>query len=1097
MTMLYAYNGKAQYASTNDIIIKSTVNGLNIKEVFDLIESNSDLEILYMEKDLKNNTTINLKPGSSRSVYDILMEVSKQASLKFRQVNNGISVSPMLKTEVRNNVNRIELLADVSITGKVTDENGEGLPGASVIEKGTANGITTDLDGNYKLSLSDDATLVISFVGYKTTEIAIAGRSTVDVQMDLDAEQLEEIVVIGYGTQKKSDLTGAVGSVKGNEIANRQTAQISQALQGAIPGVMVTRSNNAPGSDATIHIRGITTIGDSNPLVIIDGVPGSLNDVNPNDVENISVLKDGASASIYGSRAAAGVILITTKRAKSGQLSIDYNMEYGIEKPTVLPDFVDVIRYMEITNELRWNDNGNINDEYPIYSKDHIDNYYSNNGTDPNQYPNTDWMELVLNKTAPRQSHVLSVTAGSQNIRTKASLSYDKIGGLYDRSYERFTARINNDVTISKSISASMDLYAKRSSTNTLNGNPISQTWLMPPIYAATWSDGRIAEGKIGVNPFASYKYGGFSESLSNQIRGKMSIDFTPIKGLKVSAIVSPTLNFGKSKNFSKKLPYFDKNDPTQLSGYIEGLSATKLSENRSESYYITSQLITSYVRSFGDHSLNAMMGYENYSNFSEQLGSTSNQLGLTTYPYLDLGNPNFVSSGGNAIETAYRSYFGRIMYDYKSKYLLQVNIRRDGSSRFDEQYRWGTFPSLSAGWVISEEAFLDDIFLKVRASYGTLGNERIGNYPYQSSIEFGNALLYQGSNVLSTQTAAQKRYAIRDISWETTKSLNFGVEAAFLDDRLSFAGDVYKKETSDMLLELEIPDYIGFDNPDQNTGKMDTKGWEFEAGWRDHIGEVKYSVSANLSDFVSEMGDLGGKEFIGDQVKFQGSQFNEWYGYQSIGIFQTQQDVDNSPTLNSSVKPGDVKYMDISGPEGVPDGKISSEYDRTLLGGSLPRYMYGGNIQLAYKSFDFSMAVQGVGYQNAKLSSIMVTPLLAGYANVPAVLDGNYWSNYNTSQQNQEAMYPRMSANGAGNNYTMSDFWLINGAYFRIKNLTLGYTIPERFSEKIAIKNVRVYTSISDFFTINNYLKGWDPEVSTSGYPITASFVFGLSVKF
>jgi TonB-linked SusC/RagA family outer membrane protein len=990
-----------------------------------------------------------------------------------------------------------------TISGTVTDASGP-LPGANVIVKGTTTGIVTTPDGKFVLEVPQNSTaLVVSFIGYVTQEVDIAGKTTVDVILQAEAIGLEEVVAIGYGTVKKSDLTGAVGTVKGEAISDRQTTMLSQALQGQTSGVMVTRNNNAPGSTATIRIRGITTIGDSNPLIIVDGVPvDNINDINPNDVQDMSVLKDAASASIYGSRAAAGVILITTKRAKTGDVSLTYNMEFGIEKPTALPEYVDTKRYMQMTNELRWNDNNNNANEYPTYTKDVIDNYTALNAENPNKYPDTDWVGLMLNDYAPRQSHIVSITAGTKVVRTKASLVYDKTDGLFDgKSYERFTARFNNDVTISKSLSVGFDLFFKRSIAENPNIDPMYNTLISAPVYAAKWADGRVAEGKTGANIWGMTFLGGYNNGWYNQLGGKMSLDFTPFDGLKLSAIISPTLGFDKVKNFRLRVPYYAADDPTLYAGTLEGCTQTDLYETRNDNYRVTAQLLANYTKSFGSHNLNAMAGYENYYAFNENLGASRQKYELTNYPYLDLGPLELRGNNGSAYENAYRSYFGRLMYNYQNKYFLQGNIRYDGSSRFDEEYRWGTFPSFSAGWVLSEEKFMKDIswlsFLKLRGSWGSLGNERIGNYPYQATISFSNALFFQSSNVVAAQTAAQTQYAIQDISWETTESFDFGLDANFFDNRLRLTGDYYKKTTKDMLLQLEIPDYIGFDNPDQNTGKMFTTGWEAEIGWNDKIGQVGYSISGNISDFQSEMGDLGGTEFIGDQIKKEGSEFNEWYGYHSDGLFQSADDLAASAKLGNNQKVGDVKYKDISGPDGTPDGKISPEYDRQLLGGSLPRYLYGANLKLDYKNFDFSVVVQGVGYQNTRIGGLMITPLVANWGHMPKLIDGTSWSKYNTDEQNLAAKYPRLTYTNQGSNYAMSDYWLINGGYLRLKNITLGFNLPQNLTQKIHLQRVRIYGSASDIFTIDNFPKGWDPEVAQSGYPITSSYIFGLSVTF
>jgi TonB-linked SusC/RagA family outer membrane protein len=991
-----------------------------------------------------------------------------------------------------------------TVTGLVTDNKSEPLPGVTIVVKGTTIGVITGMDGRFSIgNLNESSILVFSFVGLQSQEVTVENQSTINVVLQDASFGIEEVVAIGYGSVKKSDLTGAVASISGDAVAERKTTQISQALQGAMSGVMVTRSNNAPGATASIRIRGITTIGDSNPLIVVDGVPvGNINDINPNDVESISVLKDAASASIYGSRAASGVILVTTKRAKSGELSLNYNAEYGIEAPTQMPDYVDVVRYMQIVNELRWNDNNNNQNEYPLYPKDMVENYWNLNRENPDLYPNTDWVSLILKKNAPRQSHTLSISAGTNSIRSKLTVAYDKTDALYDgRTYERITSRFNNDITINRFLSATMDMYFKRSISQQPSMDPIYYMLISAPTYAAEWSDGRVAEGKTGANIYGQLKYGGFRSDWYNQVGGKLSFDITPFDGLKLSAIISPNLGFDKGKNFQKRVTYSAWNDPTLVMGALQWAAATNLYENRNDNYQVTSQLLANYSKTFGNHSVNALGGYENYYAFYENLGASREQYDLTTFPYLNLGPLTFRGNSGNAYENAYRSWFARAMYNFQNKYFLQGNIRYDASSRFHQDYRWGSFPSFSAGWVISEESFMQGIpvlsYLKLRASLGNLGNERIGNYPYQATIAFSNALFHQGANVVARQTAAQTQYAIRDISWEKTESIDIGFDAGLFDNKLRFTGDYYKKTTKDMLLALEIPDYIGFDNPDQNTGKMNTKGWEIESSYNNKIGGLNYSVSVNLSDFKSIMGDLGGTEFLGAQIITEGSEFREWYGYVSDGLYQTAEEVATLPKLNASVKPGDVKFKDISGPDGVPDGRISPEYDRVLLGGSLPRYMYGGNIRLDYKGFDFAFVFQGIGQQNVRLQGLMVQPIMENWGHVPQILDGNYWSVYNTPEENLNVKYPRMSRTGEGNNFAMSDYWLINGAYFRVKNIALGYTLPRSLSNKVNVQNIRLYANVSDILTIDKFPKGWDPEVSASGYPITSSVIFGVSVKF
>ena len=1132
--LLFASNSKGQ--SLEEIMVIIDVNERNLEHLIQNIELQTDLTFAYLPNDVRKYTNILLKPGR-QSVKSALDDALNPTRLSYRYIENSVIIfprpadvtpvpeGPEKKISTEGNVDKshrpvvqqtVDVLTSIpsvelinrrfvlNITGRVVDTNGEPLIGVNILVKGTNKGTTTDFDGEFVLEdVDEQAVLVLSYIGYESQEVQVAGRSNINITMREDAQLLDEVVVVGYGVQKKVDLTGAVGTLKGEDLADRKAVQVSQALQGSMPGVMVTRGNNAPGATASIRIRGITTIGDNNPLIIVDGVPvDNINDINPNDIQDISVLKDAASASIYGSRAAAGVILITTKRADEGQFSMNYNFNYGFEKPTSLPEYVDAQRYLEMTNELRWNDNGNNANEYPEYPRDMVENYYQLNRENPNQYPLTNWVDLILKPNAPRQSHLLSMTGGTGALKTNASIGYDFVEALYDgRTYDRITTRVNNDIKINDFLSAKIDLNYKLTNSNQPNIDPIYTMLIAAPVYAATWDDGRIAGGKTGNNIYGSLHEGGFNDQSYQALGARLALDFKPIEGMTITGVFSPNLRYDKGKNFRKQVPYYNSEDPTLFEGYLQWNTTTRLAESRTEGQRYTTQFLASYLKDIGRHSFNFLAGYENYYSRTENLNASRDQYTLISFPYLDQGPLEFRDNGGSAYENAYRSVFGRIMYDFDDKYFIQANIRRDGSSRFHRDYRWGSFPSVSAGWVISNEAFLQDSkiisFLKLRASWGNLGNERIGNYPYQATIAFSNALFYRGSDIVSELTAAQWAYAIEDITWEKTESYDLGLDINFINDKLRFTADYYNKTTKDMLLALEIPDYIGFDNPDQNTGVMKSVGWEFQAGWQDYIGDFDYSLSFNLSDFRSKMGDLGGTEFLGDKIKIEGSEFDEWYGYLTDGLFQTQEEVENSATITANVAPGDVKYMDISGPDGVPDGVISPEYDRVLLGGSLPRMLFGGNVKLAYKKLALRIAFQGVGKQNSRIDPIMVRPLPENWGNIPAILEGKYWSHYNSTVENENAVYPRLTRVNESSNLTMSDFWLFNGYYFRIKNMTLGYDLPGQWVESVGMKNLNLFVSLSDFLTLSKYPKGWDPEVSSSGYPITTQLLFGVSVKF
>ena len=1057
------------YSSASTVSFEK-VNGMyilkaedsTVKQVFDYIEKHSQYVFVYDQpvKDrLNNKVNIELK---GKSIDAILTEVCRLADLKYTIQNRQVTITANPSKKATTQVKKAK-----RISGQVVDATDLPMIGATVRVKGSDAATITDLDGKFQIDVPEGSELLISYVGFVDKIVRIDSKNMYAIVMEEASRALNEVVVIGYGVVKKKDLTGAVAAVKGEELVNKRTAMLSNALQGSLSGVMVTRNSSAPGAGAaSIRVRGITTMGESSPLVIVDGVQSSLDYVNSNDVESISVLKDAAAASIYGSKAAAGVILVTTKRGNdTGKINLKYNAEFGWEIPTKQPSMVGVTRYLEMSNELKYNDNPT-GGFFQEYTADKTKNWVKYNATDPNNYPITDWTDLILKSSAPRMTHTLSVSGGNKAVKSVATLSYDEVDGLYDgRGFQRYMFRSNNDFNINDKLSAQIDVNIRHAKSTATNYDPFDTMRKMPAIYPATWDDGRLASGKSGANPYGLLVAGGNSVAHSTQVAGKGSLTFKPIKGLSISGIVSPFINYQKKKAFKNSCGYTLPDDPETFAGF--------------ENYYMK----------------------------SESLGAARDKYELTGYPYLNIGSEDFQTNSGTGSEYTSNSVFGRVIYSYADRYLFQANVRHDGSSRFAKGYRWGTFPSFSAGWVASEEKFMKNLkwdwlsFLKLRGSWGMLGNERIGSnyFPYIALMSFGNSLFYMADgSVVSDKTARPAVLAVEDITWETTTSTDLGLDVNFLNNRLQFHFDYYWKETKDMLLNIEIPYFMGYNNPSTNAGKMSTHGYDIEVAWNDQIGDFKYGVNVNFSDFLSKIDYMNdGEQISGGKIKRAGVLFNEFYGYVCEGIYQTQEEVNNSARTSTTVTVGDLKYRDISGPDGVPDGVISPEYDRVPLGNSLPRFQYGGSLNASYKGIDFSLAFQGIGKQNSYLSTSMVQPLRDNYGNVPAILEGKYWSPFNTTEENLAAKYPRLSNVSKSNNYATSNFWMFNGSYFRLKNITLGYTLPKSWTQKAGINRARFYVSGSDLFCLSNFPSGWDPEMGTSDYPITTSLVMGIQVNF
>lgn len=1020
----------------------------------------------------------------------ILDEVLSGKGFTYSILNNNVVLTCVEERQIPRNV----------VSGTVSDQRGEPVIGAGVLVlEDIAKGTVTDETGNFSLEVTPGNTLQVSSIGYKTRNVKVDARSSIDVILEEDVNMLDDVVVIGYGTARKGDLTGATSSVSGERLVAKNSPNLSRQLQGLMAGVQVTRSSGDPGEGSAIRVRGVTTMSTNDPLVIVDGIPGNIDNVAPEDVKDIQVLKDAASAAIYGSRAAAGVILVTTKRAKTNEFFLGYNYEYGIDKATGIPEMASIVPWMIGLNELAYNDGAS--SLYSRYSKELIDSYPERRKSDPDLYPDTDWLGLGLKKTTRHQRHSLTLSGGAEKLRTNFSLTYYDADALYiNKNYKRYTARINNDYRINDWIHATVDLsliHGDAKKPQAMSGSYVYSLIERSPLFNAYWSDGSYADAKDGDNSIAAIDLGGRLTDRSYQVKGKVQLDITPFKDFTVTCLVAPNFFFYKGKNHRTAFKLRNANG-----GYVDGsdFSSTSVYDQRNDSKSVTTQLYANYKVLSGDHSISAMAGCEGYTNFWENVGAQRTNYILKNFPYLDLGPADYQYNNGKAGHNAYQSVFGRLMYSFKNRYMFQANVRADGSSRFAKGYRWGVFPSFSAGWVISEEPWFKVNplnFLKIRGSIGQLGNERIGSeFPYQAVLSFGTGLIPNASSgtVDVVQTAFQSDYAFKDITWETTTTYGGGLDLTMFHSRLRASFDAYYKKTENMLIAVGFPSYFGYDSPQGNNADMHTTGWDFEVSWGDRIGNFSYGLSFNLSDYRSKMGYMADKQNIdGNHITEKGSYYREWYAYQSKGIILNDEamlnpDGSRIAVLTGNDKPGCIRYVDQDG-----DGSITASNDRVKLGNSLPEYLYGGALYASWKGFDFNLSFQGVGHQ-LSYWSWPSSPFLYQAYSAPKALMDSHWSPSASDAENAKAKYPMLTTNDA-NVFAGSDFYLFNGAYMRVKDITLGYTLPLTLTNKIGVRKLRFHASVNDLPAVSKYPKGYDPEWNKYGDFLMTSFIFGLNI--
>lgn len=1006
------------------------------------------------------------------------------------------------------------------ISGVVMDTDNVPVIGAGVMIAGKNQGTVTDENGKWTLELqNENVTLEISAMGYSSQTLSVAGRTDFNVVLKTDMQFLDEVVVVGYGTQKKVNLTGSVSMIDSEEMAARPISSLSSGLQGMLPGVTVVNASGQPGaSNTTIRVRGIGTIGNANPLILIDGVEGDISAINPEDIESVSVLKDAASAAIYGARAANGVLLVTTKKTSSsnaGTTRVSLGAYVGFQTPTRLPEMCDAIEFMTLDNEARKNV-GTANGWDDIHFKKVQD------GSDPNYFANTDWLSQVINKFAPQQNYTLSLNGSLGSSGYMLSYRYFDQKGLTTGSStgeRRHNVRFKIDTKLIDRLTLSSNLsYTSRKVTSPINsltsgGGAIYNAMRIAPNAPVRYTDGTWAYGGGNTNPVAILEDGGRSVAQTDEFSLLEVLKLDIMKGWDVSATYNLTSLNGLRDILKKTITFRNPEDGSE-NVYANPNSLKNIDTRNIQQTFI---LQSNFDFTFGKNNLSGVVGMsqEWYTGRTFEASRTS----LTTEkdPTLNLGDPNSMSNSSTYSSWALRSGFARVSYNYDERYLLEANLRYDLSSRFHKDNRGGLFPSVSAGWRLSEEpfmAFAKPLFdnIKFRASWGMLGNQYVGSseYPYLSVLEsFTTDLSLIGSS--ATTGYVQSTLANPNLSWEKIKMFDVGLDVSMLSNRLNLSFDWYNKNTEGILLKLNYPAQIGPKPSEENAGKVNNRGWELDLNWREQRGDFYYGVGFNLSDVKNEIVDLAGNapDLSGYQIRMVGYPIDAFYGYVADGLM-TPEDFKISDTKNhnyslpsipvilgNDYQPGDIKYKDISGPDGVPDGRITPEYDKVVLGSNIPRYTYSFRGDLAWKGIDFSFVIQGVG----KCDGYLEGTARHAFQDMAAYPQKVHLQRYNVeTNPDPNAAYPRLTYNTGFNQNTFSTYWMEDASYLRLKNVQLGYTFPEKWMKKARIEKMRLYLSGDNLVTFSKFFYAYDPEtpVSKGGYyPQIKTVVMGLNITF
>ncbi len=1005
------------------------------------------------------------------------------------------------------------------VKGVVMDIADNPLPGVSVVVKGSTVGTTTDLDGNYSINAPKNGILVFTYIGMAKEEVKVSGRQTLNVTLEEDVSVLNEVVVVGYGIQKKLHLTGSVSSVSAKDLTKSTTSNISQALVGKLPGLMSQQTTGAPGSDnATLLVRGRSTYqGNDGPLMLVDGVERAMWQIDPNDVESVTILKDASACAVYGMKAAGGVILVTTKRGTEGKTSINYKGTLTLSHATTLPKFMNGTQYMQWYNLAK-----KLDGEKPYFTDEEI--AMTCNGDPTDGLENTDWQEPLYRTTLMHQ-HSLSISGGSDKTKYFISGGFINQNGFIEgHKNQRGHFRSNIDTKPIEGLNVSLNIAGRiedynqpgaNTYENQQDNNIVGALLYAAPFIPLEYEGYPTSGYRGGTNPLYAADHSGFQKkrNVAIETSAKVEYEFPFLKGLKAGMFMSWDWQdiANKTMTYAYKIMQYDISQKTYLlknSSWLDEDGSLNQSDMKVQQLLLRPSI--SYNNTFGNHTVGALFLYEMSQTETNSLSAARKKFPLFDIPELDFGSDIHPKNGNGGWynETAYAGYVGRLNYAYANKYLAEFTFRYDGSYKFAKDHRWGFFPSVSLGWVASEEDFFKEIlpkvdYFKIRGSFGILGSDNVDPFLFRRKYDWTlNGAVFGSKPTTQNTLYNSVSYPMENLTWEKCRSINFGFDLNAWKGLLGIEFDVFYKYTYDILRPISgaYPPSLGGHVPGiENSGAFDNRGFELTLKHANRIGQVSYNVNGNLSFARNRIlrmtqadGTLPWKNRLGTSV-------GDIWGYKALGLYQTQEELDNAPISSHPVRLGDIRYADIDG-----DGRLTWNDEVKIARSTMPEMMFSLTADAQWKGFDFSVQFQGAAlcdkmlqhewYNGARDQTPLTRPWYAGWDNAPLYLVENSWRPDNTN-----AEYPRLSTVASSNSSEVSDFWKRNGAYLRLKNVTLGYTFPKKWMKKAGINNLRLFASGFNLLTFTDF-KYLDPESSNviqGYYPQQRTFTFGVDVTF